>query len=162
MNTISMTPERRAAALERQRALEASYGRIVNRATDEERKKICDSSVEHYLKRGMGDEFTPQLGIEARPRPKPAPAGKYRIIHGRIGLGAKTRPDGSTYYEFGCLGDEVYLTTEDATRMLSDGVIEELDASPSRVGRVWTPPKPVRNYRADHVYGVVPKGGAKR
>jgi hypothetical protein len=40
------------------------------------------------------------------------------------------------------MGDEVMLCHGDAARMLDADVVEELDADPSRVGKVWTPPEP--------------------
>jgi len=153
---IVMTPERRAAAVERERALRASYGKIVRRASAEEREQICKGAEEHFAKKGYGD-LAPTLGIEPRPGPKPMPAGRYRVIHGRICLGKRTRPDGSTYLEFAHMGDEMVLTPEDATNLMGVGVVEpiDVDAGESRVGKVWAPPKPVYDLRpgAYTVYG---------
>lgn len=41
-------------------------------------------------------------------------------------------------FAVGAQGDEIELGSDDATRLMAAGVIERLDASPSRVGRVFT------------------------
>lgn len=166
MNTIVMTPELRAAAVARQRAERANCSRIVSRATDEMRNEICESAVEHYQRNGYGDiegRFTPSLGIEPRPGPKPQRAGKYRVIHGSIFLGTFTRPDGSRYSEYARVGDVVQLSSENATLLMGTSAVEPADVDPkeSRCGKVWNPPRPVRNYRADYAGGVSQKGGPK-
>lgn len=89
------------------------------------------------------------------PRPDPlgdvtrAKAGRYRVIHGRVCvplpessyLAADGRPDPrKPTFEYALMGDEVDLGSDDATRMLALGTIEELDAKPSKLGKVWTPP----------------------
>jgi len=79
------------------------------------------------------------------------PAGVYRVIHGTIFFpldpSAYMKADGTRDYdkpsqEKALPGDEVNLTEDDATRMVNNDVVEPLDAKPSRVGKVWTPPKP--------------------
>lgn len=128
---------------------------VVKRANDKERDAICTSAAKHYERTGHGAAFTPSLGIEPKSAPKVLSPGKYRVIHGRIWLPRpleeRLLPDGSEDPHvpkqiFAAMGDIVQLTSEDATRMMADGVIEELDANPSKVGVVWAPPKPVRHF----------------
>lgn len=97
--------------------------------------------------------------LGARPKTaKPTPAerklaGTYRVIHSNVLI---PRPwdewhaaDGSEKpHEPKTItaqpGDEVALGDVDAANMLDAGVIERLDASPSRVNKVWQPPRPMR------------------
>lgn len=40
------------------------------------------------------------------------------------------------------VGDELFLTHEEATRLLAASLVEPIDTKPSRCGKVWQPPKP--------------------
>jgi hypothetical protein len=97
------------------------------------------------------------------PRPDPLAgverqaAGMYRVIHGSIVVpydpATFTRADGTIddykpKFERAIMGDEVYLGADDATRMLAASLVEPIDAKPSRVGKVWSPPKATRNLAA--------------
>lgn len=82
-------------------------------------------------------------------------AGSYRVIHGHIGVVLPEKdwrnPDGSLRPGVPTtanaeVGDEVWLNDVDAANALDAGLIEPLDARPSRVGMVWDPPKVVHNY----------------
>jgi hypothetical protein len=97
-------------------------------------------------------------------------AGRYRVIHGTIHVtrptASFTRPDGTEipfapkWDEAGIhlqadgkyLGDVVDLTDEDAAVLVDSDQVEPLDAKPSRVGKVFNPPKVVREF------GGMPQG----
>lgn len=91
------------------------------------------------------------------------PAGKYRVIHGSVfvprPVALRTRPDGSIdenepKNDLARPGSVLFLTAEDATQLFHHSVIEELDAKPSRLGKVWEPPKPARAQRGMNVGAV--------
>jgi hypothetical protein len=99
---------------------------------------------------------TPKPGEDPLPisAAERALAGVYRVIHGSIAipvpLSERLKADGTEdgnkpTQELAHPGDEVYLGDQDAASMLDADIIEPLDAKPSRVGKVWEPPKPVRN-----------------
>jgi hypothetical protein len=85
-------------------------------------------------------------------------AGHYRVIHGHVVLPLPrsewTNPDGSEIpgrpKQINAeLGDIVDLSHDDAENMLEYDIVEPLDAKPSRVGRVASPPPvPFRNRNA--------------
>jgi hypothetical protein len=86
-------------------------------------------------------------------------AGTYRVIHGRVEIPQDWAdwhtPDGQEIPGqpktiTARMGDIVELGDEDAARMLDADVVERLDAKPSRVGKVWSPPPPVPNRVAMH------------
>lgn len=90
---------------------------------------------------------TPQQ-IDAKKR---ALAGIYRVIHGRVIIPRPvetfTRADGSEIphapkFDEAEEGDEIKVGDEDAARLMDAGVIEKLDARPSRVGKVFDPEEP--------------------
>lgn len=76
--------------------------------------------------------------------------GEYRLIHGRMAI---PRPFEDTLYPNGTInpheptivyaipGDLIKLGDIEAARMLDADLIEELDAKPSRLNKVWAPPK---------------------
>jgi hypothetical protein len=91
-------------------------------------------------------------------------AGVYRVIHGTLEIprpiAERLNPDGTDNPFVPKtitvrMGDEVALGDEDAWRMLAYdkdpaerhkfAVVEPLDTRPSRVGKVWEPPKPTSN-----------------
>lgn len=85
-------------------------------------------------------------------------AGTYRVIHGSIVVPRQPKDrllaDGTINpheptVEYAMPGDEIQLGDEDAARMLDANIIEELNARPSRVGKVWQTPKVTNN-----VYGL--------
>lgn len=95
--------------------------------------------------------------VEAAPRKDPDldsvaryKAGEYRVIHGRIAIAlepstftaadGKRIPDRPTQ-QYAQVGDKVWLNEKDATMMVNASIVEELDAKPSRVNKVWDPPK---------------------
>jgi hypothetical protein len=94
--------------------------------------------------------------------PKPTPqeralAGRYRVIHGNLSI---PNPDKATNanapaFIYAKPGDEVELGDVDAANMLDADVVEETDAKPSRVGKVWQPQKPATNMRASAKRGAV-------
>jgi hypothetical protein len=72
-------------------------------------------------------------------------AGTYRVIHGTIEIPRPDRlnEDGSEKTPksiSAIMGDHIELGDDDAARMIDAGVVERLDAKPSRVGKVWEPP----------------------
>lgn len=81
------------------------------------------------------------------------PAGVYRVIHGSVVV---PRPHDDWHTKSGKVragvpktdlageGDEVFLSSEDATRLFRFDIIETLDTHPSRVGKVFDPPKAAR------------------
>lgn len=81
------------------------------------------------------------------------PKGQYRVIHGTLAVplfadpvqARNARENGQPTQDTAKPGDIVFLNEDDATRLLADNIVETLDAKPSRVGKVWEPPKPVRN-----------------
>jgi hypothetical protein len=98
--------------------------------------------------------------VKRVPRPEPfggehkGKAGTYRVIHGRIAVPREAsemlNADGSRNehiepFEYAEPGDHVTLGDIDAHLMLQADVIEALDAKPSRLGKVFTPPKVVPN-----------------
>jgi hypothetical protein len=84
-------------------------------------------------------------------------AGVYRIITSNVMVprpesewkdeDGKHRP-GEPTLELAQPGDEVYLGNEDAMRLLAQDIVEEMNAYPSRVGKVFTPPKVAHNMNA--------------
>jgi len=88
--------------------------------------------------------------VPEKDAPPVHPAGIYRVIHGRVAITLPkemwTKSNGERDYdkptqEFAKMGDEVWLNEQDATSMVNASIVEPLDAKPSRVGRVWDPPK---------------------
>lgn len=86
--------------------------------------------------------------------PKQMPAGEYRVIHGQIciPLDPKEYTDAvgqiiehKPKCTYARMGDIVWLSAHDATNAAAADLIEEVDAKPSRVGKVWTPPKTTKN-----------------
>lgn len=84
-------------------------------------------------------------------------AGTYRVIHGSIAIPRPrsewSLPDGSENPHepkviYAMMGDEIEIGDEDAARMIDADIIEPLDAKPSRVGKVWAPPTPMKNRNA--------------
>jgi hypothetical protein len=73
--------------------------------------------------------------------------GLYRVIHGVVELPrpqAEIDADPSPTPALTIraqVGDEIEIGDTDAANMLDADVIEPLDAKPSRVGKVWDPPK---------------------
>jgi hypothetical protein len=81
-------------------------------------------------------------------------AGTYRVIHGRLAVPREpaellnqdgSRNEHALAFEYAIPGDHVTLGDDDAYRMLEADVIEALDAKPSRLNKVWAPPKVVPN-----------------
>jgi hypothetical protein len=81
-------------------------------------------------------------------------AGKYRVIHGRYSVPRDrslthnpdgTRKENEELQEYAKPGAILEMTHEDAKAALLAGVVEELDASPSRVGRVFEAGEPHDN-----------------
>jgi hypothetical protein len=77
-------------------------------------------------------------------------AGVYRIIHGKVAVALDpstyTLPDGSIdeskpKMEYAVPGEELALNAADATRLFAADMLEELNANPSRVGKVRKTPK---------------------
>jgi hypothetical protein len=73
-------------------------------------------------------------------------AGAYRLIHGRMAVPRDrtethnpdgTRKEGELPQEYLLAGDTVSLCDADAAHGLDNGVIEPIDTSVSRVGRVF-------------------------
>lgn len=86
--------------------------------------------------------------------PKQMPAGEYRVIHGQIciPLDPKEYTDSTGQIiehkpkcTYARVGDIVFLSAHDATNAAAADLIEEVDAKPSRAGKVWTPPKTTKN-----------------
>lgn len=79
-------------------------------------------------------------------------SGTYRMIHGSIG----PLPGTGAYASIHVIrrdadgepleyrGDEVFLSHDDAARMLEQNMIEPLDAKPSMCGKMWNRPQPGR------------------
>jgi hypothetical protein len=86
---------------------------------------------------------------------KEAGGGDFRIIHGTMHVPRPLEeiynPDGSRKenekpFVTAKEGDIVRLSVDDAFRALEQGLVEELDAKPSRVGKVFSPPKVVQQF----------------
>jgi hypothetical protein len=82
-------------------------------------------------------------------------AGDYRVIHGKVlvprPVEAFLNADGTerpleAKYEEAIEGDVLRLTDVDAARLMDAGVIETLDAKPSRVGQGFKPPPVVWDF----------------
>jgi len=80
-------------------------------------------------------------------------AGEYRVIHGSLAVSipedARRKPDGTINehaptFEYAKMGDRVWLNDADAARAIDADLVEPLDARPSRVGKVFVPPKASR------------------
>lgn len=81
--------------------------------------------------------------------------GVYRLIHGTLVVplppASYTLPSGEVdprkpTYEVAHPGDEVQLNDVDAAHCLDAGVVEPLDTKPSRLGKVWQPPKVIQQF----------------
>lgn len=86
--------------------------------------------------------------------PKQMPAGEYRIIHGQMCIPLDPKEytdstgqiiDGKPRVTYAKPGDIVWLSEQDATNANAADLIEEVDAKPSRLGKVWQPPKSGKN-----------------
>lgn len=82
-------------------------------------------------------------------------AGVYRVVHGTLCVplpeASYLLPSGEIdprkpTYEVAHPGDEVQLNDVDAAHCLDAGVVEPLDTKPSKLGKVWQPPKVVQQF----------------
>jgi len=116
--------------------------------------------VEQSLEPAKIVKMVPRVSAVQKTAEERALAGEYRVIHGQIGIPLpperwrKKNPDGSLSDEEipGALksmtaemGDIVWLNNEDAMRCIDADLVEPVDAKPSRLGKVWQPPKPIAN-----------------
>jgi hypothetical protein len=123
------------------------------RATAERKTDIQASAIVRALPRALR-LVNPRDPNKLHPKER-ALAGTYRIIHGTVlvslpvsaftGADGKIDPWAPTFVE-AKEGDEVELTDEDAAVLMDSNQIEELDAKPSRVGKVFAPPKPIEQF----------------
>lgn len=86
---------------------------------------------------------------------KAAGGGDFRLIHGTMQVPLSReelftqdgmRKENVRPFRTAVPGDIVRLSVDDAFRALEQGLVEELDAKPSRLGKVFTPPKVVQQF----------------
>ena len=96
--------------------------------------------------------------VSHAPAPPPKPernlAGRYRVIHGNFWIPRDrelthnadgSRKENEPIQELAKPGAVLDMSHEDARSALLDGTVEEMDASPSRVGKVYEPGEPHDN-----------------
>ena len=81
--------------------------------------------------------------------------GDFRVIHSNMHVPLPreqwqnvdgSRKEGVPTFVTAKPGDIVRLTVDDAFRALEQNLVEELDAKPSRVGKVFSPPKVLQQF----------------
>lgn len=111
------------------------------------------------LKKAPPKARNPELGPTPEERQL---GGDYRVIHGRVALprpaAERLGPDGQVdptipKQIMADMGDIVRLDHHDAARLVDAGVVEASDVPEkvSKMGKMWDPPKTVRNVAASPV-----------
>lgn len=105
----------------------------------------------------LSEEEAKEVKLAAAERPEEKPEGVYRVIHGRVYVARPTHEwrnedgtikPGQASMEVAYPGYEIFFTSADATMLWAAGQLETLDAKPSRVNKVFSPPKTIPNQHA--------------